>query len=192
MSPSPLKIRFSAPLRNVRAGSSREQMLCKSEVDHLLREQYLKGIDAGQKSLGQQLLQQRNDLLELQNGVLRSLQETLPRVVQDCEQALVGIALDIAKRVLGEVPMTVELVEAAVRSALNEIKGVAEYQVHVHPDDLNLLQAINSDLLPAAGAPVIFNADETISRGGCLVRTRLGTIDGRRETKWKRVEEALT
>lgn len=191
MSLSPLKIRFSAPLRNVRAGSSREQMLCKAEVDHLLREEYQKGIEAGQKSLGQQLVQQRNDLLELQNGVLRSLQETLPRVVQDCEQALVGIALDIAKRVLGEVPMTGEMVEAAVRGALNEIKGVAEYQVHVHPDDLILLQAINSDLLPATGAPVVFNPDETISRGGCLVRTRLGTIDARRETKWKRVEEAL-
>jgi flagellar biosynthesis/type III secretory pathway protein FliH len=36
-----------------------------------------------------------------------------------------------------------------------------------------------------------FQATDNVSRGGCLVRTNFGTVDGRRETKAALLKEAL-
>jgi flagellar assembly protein FliH len=169
----------------------REKLVSEERMEKLLEQKFQEGIEAGRKSLGEQLMQQRADLLEVQNGVLRSLQNSLPEVMRDCERALVGLAFDTAQRVVGELPLTGELVESAVKTALAELKGSVEYTVRLHPEDLALLERNQSGVLPSSGAGEIqFAADAGVSRGGCVVQTRFGMIDARRETKFERVREA--
>jgi len=189
---SPHKIRFHAPLRNIWAGTSRELLLTQAEVDERLRDQFQNGFDAGQKSLGEQLMQQRSDLLQVQNGVLKSLRESLPAVIQNCEQALAQLAIETVARVIGDIPISTEIVESALRLALEELKGTTEYVVHLHPADLELLVKNESDLLPKTSAsPISFSPDNSVTRGGCLVQTSFGVIDARRETKLARAREAV-
>jgi len=53
---------------------------------------YERGRLDGEKALNERLMQQRNELLELQQGVLKSLQQAVPQVMRDCEQALTALA----------------------------------------------------------------------------------------------------
>ena len=146
---------------------------------------YDRGLREGESALREQLLLQRNEFLELQRGVLESLRQAVPLVVHDSENALISLALEAARKLVAGLPISVEMVEAVVREALAQVEDSAEISVALHADDLALLQNEASPLLsPAAGAPKThFRFAPEVTRGGCLVHTRFGVIDARRETK---------
>ena len=152
-----------------------------------------RGVAEGEKNLSEQLLRQRSEILELQNGVLASLRNVLPRIVQQSEHTLIELAFEVAKKLVNDMPISRELVEAAVRTALSQVEETTEYHVSVHPDDLALLQQCQSPvLLPGPGNQAIhFIASTEVSRGGCLVQTRFGIVDTRRETKLEMVQQSL-
>jgi flagellar assembly protein FliH len=147
----------------------------------------------GEKRLADQLLRQRSQLIELQNGVLASLRQAVPQVVAQCESALIDLALEVARKLVSDLPISVEMVETAVRSAVAQAEQNTELDVLLHADDLALLRQCNSPvLLPAPGnASIRFHDSAEVSRGGCLVRTRFGEIDARREIKLELIRQSL-
>jgi flagellar biosynthesis/type III secretory pathway protein FliH len=154
---------------------------------------YERGRRDAEKALQQQLLQQRTDLMELQNGVLNSLRQVLPRVAGECESALVELALEAARKLVAGLPLSAEMVEAAVREALAQVQETTEFTVRLHPEDLELLRRAQSSTLPSQEncGPIRFEPSQEISRGGCLVQTRFGVIDARRETKFEMLTKSL-
>jgi len=152
-----------------------------------------RGLAEGEKRLGEQLLRQRTELLELQNGVLASLREAVPQVVRQSESALIQLAIEVARKLVGDLPVSAEMVEAAVRSALAQVEESAEFHVYLHADDLALLQKCNSPvLLPGPGNEAVrFQVSSEVTPGGCMVQTRFGVVDARRETKLELIRQSL-
>jgi flagellar assembly protein FliH len=152
-----------------------------------------RGVAEGEKRLSEQLLRQRGELLELQNGVLATLRQTIPQVIRKSESALIQLAVEVASKLVSGLPVTTEMVESAVRSALAQVQEATEFDVYVHADDLALLKQCNSPvLLPSPGHEAVrFHASDEVTRGGCLVETRFGLIDARRETKLKLIHQSL-
>ena len=154
---------------------------------------YERGLVDGEKRLSEQLLRQRAEVLELQNGVLASLRQAVTKVVRHSEAGVVALALEVARKLVSDLPVSVEMVEADVRSALAQAESNAEIQIFLHADDLALLQRSNSPvLLPGPGNESLhFHSSAEVTRGGCLVETRFGVIDARRETKLELVRQSL-
>ena len=154
---------------------------------------YERGLRDGASKLNQQLLQQRNEFLELQRGVLQSLTGAVTRVVRDSESALIALTVETAQKLVAGLPVTAEMVDAAVREGLSQVEEAAEIFVSLHPEDLALLQKVNSPLLaPVAGGPKIHvRSSSEVTRGGCIVQTRFGVIDARRETKVELLKKSL-
>lgn len=150
-----------------------------------LRAAYDRGRADGETQLGQQLVQQRAEVKQLFEGVVVSLRKAVPQVARDTEQHLVALALEIAQKLVGEIPVSVEVVEGVVKDALSQVEGATEFHVRLHPADLELLRKLESGLLnpQSEGGEVHFHASTEVTRGGCLVQTRFGVIDARRETK---------
>jgi len=165
--------------------------------DHLReREQaaYEKGCRDGERKLGEQMLQQRNEMVELQNGVLLSLRQALPQLIQENESALMNLALELAQKIVAGMPIDPAMVEAVVHEALQQANDAAGIVIKLHADDLALLRKHNSPLLnglPETGS-LRFTVSPEVTRGGCLVQTRFGQIDARRETKVEQLRLTLT
>jgi flagellar assembly protein FliH len=143
--------------------------------------------------LSGQLLQQRNETVELQRGILDSLRRVVPQVVQEGETALLSLALEAAKKMVAGLPINAEMVEAVVREALQQVEDTAEIIIQLHPDDLALLRQHNAPVLaglPETG-PLRFIGSTEVTRGGCIVQTRFGLVDARRETKIKQLRQTL-
>lgn len=165
--------------------------------DAFLREReqaaYERGRQEGEHALSQQLLQQRDHAVELQKNVLSSLGRAVPQVVRETENALIQLALDSAQKIVAGMPVTAEMVEAVVREAVRQAEGSAEITVQLHPADLALLRSHNAPVLhglPEAGT-LRFAGSSEVTRGGCLVQTRFGVIDARRETKVEQLRQTL-
>ena len=147
----------------------------------------------GERALNEQILSQRNETIELQRGILNSLSRALPQVAHEAETALIDVALEAAKKIVAGMPVDAALVESVVREALRQAEDTAEIVIQLHPDDLALLhqhQAKILDGLPETG-PLRFAHSTEIGRGGCLIQTRFGLIDARRETKIEQLRQSL-
>lgn len=186
-------IPFRQPLRDVRLLM---QVPVQNWNDFLRdREQaaYQRGQQDGERALTQQLLQQQGETGKLQNGVLQSLSQAIPQVVRETENALIQLALDAAQKVVAGMPITAEMIEAVVIEAVRQVEGTAEITVRLHPDDFKLLRLHHSSVLtglPESG-PLHFTSSSEVTRGGCLVQTRFGVIDARRETKLEQIQQTL-
>jgi flagellar assembly protein FliH len=185
-------LRLTEALRSVRFDSEPERRRA-AEMEERLRQRYDQGVQDGEKGLREQLCQQRRELLDLHQGVLQSLQQSLPQVRSECESALVDLALEVAQKLVADLPISREMVEGAIREALAHVEEVHDITVLLHEQDLDLLQRANAPVLLTAsgGAKLHFEASPDVTRGGCLVQTRFGVLDARRETKFELLKKSL-
>lgn len=185
-------LHLTEPLRDVRLAPSPSEPAPLPTADQL-KARYEQGVRDGEKALREQLLQQRHELLDLQQGVFNSLSQCLPKVRSECETALVELALEVAQKLIAGLPISAELVEAAVREALAHSEATQEMVVLLHAEDLALLQQVNAPVLLATvgGEKLRFEASPEVTRGGCLVQTRFGVLDARRETKFELLKKSL-
>jgi flagellar assembly protein FliH len=165
-------------------------------IDHAAEREeaaYERGRHEGENALREQLISQRNEMASLLNGVIESLRNTIPQLVQETENALIQLALESAQKIVAGMPIDPNVVDAVVREALQQVEDNTEVTVQLHPEDLALIQKHKSDVLKTASGvkPLQFAASAEVTRGGCLVRTRFGIIDARRETKLDQLRDAI-
>lgn len=186
-------IHFDRPLCDVR-------LLAESPAQdwqQFLREReqaaFEKGRREGESALNEQLIRQRNETVELQRGILGSLQAVLPQVIRESESTVIELAFETAKKIVASLPIDSAMVESAVREALHQCENTSEIVVQLHPEDLALLRQQQSPLLnglPETG-PIRFSSSIEVSRGGCVIQTKFGLLDARRETKIEQLRQSL-
>src|SRR5262249_31972753 len=128
-----------------------------------------------------------------EGGVLDSLRQSVAQVAHEAEQALVALALEVAQKLVGGLPISFEMVEAAIREALARVEETTDCHIYLHPEDWELLQQFHSALLVASPQPprLHFHRATEVSRGGCLVKTHFGVIDALRETKMELLRKSV-
>ena len=158
---------------------------------------YAKGRLEGEKLLQEQLLAQRQEIRDLQQGLFENLRQAVPGVVRDTEAQVVALALEVANRLVSGMPIDAVTVEAAIREALAQLKDTSECHVYLHPEDLKLMEAdtgTNASVKKGDqpfGPGLQLLADSSIERGGCVVKTRFGTVDAQRQTKFEQLKRRL-
>jgi len=135
-----------------------------------------------QKTVGERL-----DTLE------NNVQEQVQKRLRELEGELVEFAAEAAIRLVNDLPISTEILEASILDALKHCENDIEVSVHLNPADLKMLKESESELLSDSPHQrrVRYLKDEKVSRGGCLVETRCGVIDGRRETREKLLMETV-
>ena len=194
MNSSSETIKLPRPLRDVRpAGPAPVSGPSDPSTHDQWQASYDLGRIEGEKALSEQLLKQRADMHEIMSGVLNSLRQAVPQVVRDTENTLVSLALEVAQKLVSDMPISVPMIESAIRDALAQVEGTAQITVRLHPADLELLQKADSPVLASTDAPGEFRflGSPEVTRGGCLVQTRFGTVDARRETKFDLIKRSL-
>ncbi|HZR17980.1 MAG TPA: FliH/SctL family protein [Verrucomicrobiae bacterium] len=147
-----------------------------------------------ESSLRGQLTRQSAEIAHLQQGVLAALSSAVSQVINESETAVISLALEAARRVIADLPIEKNLIEAVVREALSQAEDSAELTVQLNPEDLALLRKHGSSVLEGMldKGPLRFVASGEVTRGGCLVQTRFGVIDARREVKFEQLAQALS
>lgn len=186
-------INLPQPLYDVRLSGSPRPAPVATADPRIEQEAYAHGRAEGEAAARTEFERQKAEFAALQNGILSSLKNSVGQVARECEGTLVALALEVARKMVAGLPINQSQVEASVREALEEVENKTAVRVQLHAEDLALLQDADSPLLrPASGSEqVTFEVSDTVSRGGCMVQTSFGTIDGRRETKFEVLRDTL-
>jgi flagellar biosynthesis/type III secretory pathway protein FliH len=184
-------IRFAQPPSEVELNAS-----WSGDVEKRIQERERAAAERGraeaQKLFGEQMIQQRQELMTLQDGILGALKDSIPGVVRDCETHLASLALEVARKLVDEMPVSAEMVEAAISTAMRQVEESSHYTIFVNPADLQLLETKTSSLLGGGETrKITVTASNEISRGGCIVETPFGRVDARRETKFDLLKNAI-
>lgn len=190
---SSFELRFAQRPRTVRVLGPAPSPSDRQLTRELEEQAFERGRRQGEKDLSEQLLRQRSELLALQSGVLESLRQVLPQMARECENTLVLLALQAAQKLVAGLPISAEMVEATVREAIARVEDTSEFTILLHASDLELLQRVNSPLLLAevGGERLHLRTGADVTPGGCVVQTRFGLMDGRRETKLELLRKSL-
>lgn len=157
------------------------------------QEAYARGVADGERALSEQLVRQRAELRDVQERLFAQLEGAIPQVIRDCEQALIAIAWETARKVVNSVEITPAMVEAALDEALSSLRQTGRVRVQLHAEDLALLERVNSPVLlrELGGERIRMEASPEVGRGGCLVFTDFGTVDARREVKLELLRQSM-
>src|SRR3954447_23044910 len=110
------------------------------------------------------------------------------------ERRAVELGLSLAAKVVaGAIEAEPERVVDAVRGALRGIVERERIIVLVNPEDLELVRASMEDVRNSLGGieHCEVQSERRVARGGCLVRTPVGDVDARVETKLERAREVV-
>lgn len=123
--------------------------------------------------------------------LLARAEERAARIVEEARQELTTLAVRMAEKILAqELRLHPEAVCSIAEQCLATWPDARNLRLRVSPEDLPLLQAA-LPRLGRAGARLQLQADASIGRGGCLLQTELGEVDGRLEVQLARLAEAL-
>jgi flagellar assembly protein FliH len=103
---------------------------------------------------------------------------------------MVQLALALARRVVHrEVSLDPTLVAAMAHVALERLGDAAPATIKLHPDDF---ATISGQRGPAwEGAQVTILPDPAVVRGGCVVESDFGTVDGQIDAQFEEMSRAL-
>jgi flagellar biosynthesis/type III secretory pathway protein FliH len=110
------------------------------------------------------------------------------------ERAAVELALQVAERVIaGAIEVAPERIVEVVRGALRTIIERERVTLLVHPDDLDLMRSGIDEITGSLGGIEHLEVQEErrVRRGGAIVRTRLGEVDARIDTKLERARSVV-
>lgn len=164
---------------------------------------FAEGRAAGEKSLGQEARQtaltearaEMSALLETLRGCLAEFDGQKRRALALAQTGIIRLAWQIARRVckcLAESPHADSAV-ANASAALEMAQHEHDLRLHLHPFDHAAIIELGPALakLGPRMKHVELVADETLSRGGCVLHLRDGTIDAGIDVQLDRVAEAL-
>jgi flagellar assembly protein FliH len=171
-------------------------------IEDLEQQAYCRGFDDGVRSGFEQGEKAGSEAvrLKLEHGLrscdlmLKELEGLRRKAAGEVESELVELALAVSRKIVQhEVGIAPEVVAGIVRQALNRVEQAARITIRLNPADVKLLSEISPPL--TAGRPdagrIALEADEGISRGGCLIETESGEVDARLERQFQVVEEAF-
>jgi flagellar biosynthesis/type III secretory pathway protein FliH len=116
------------------------------------------------------------------------------RAAEVCELHAIDLALRLAEKTLGAaLQARPEHVVDVVRGGLRRLLERDRVIVLVNPEDMELVRDATADLKAQLGGigELDVQAERRVSRGGAIVRTETGEVDGRLETQLERAREAL-
>lgn len=184
-------IAFDRPLAGaVLPGAGR--MMTEAEVAAKLEAAYRRGVDSARAAVDQKIVEMRADMEQLSDGVLSRLTTIEQSTLTQLREALPGLALDIARRLLAGYEPPADVVDRLCREAIEQLFPEREgLELTVSPRDAGLLEQISPEWLTRYPGLKI-QTDAALRPGDCLVRSRFGLTDARQETKLSVLAHGLT
>jgi flagellar assembly protein FliH len=185
-------IAFDRPLSGAVLPGSRGRSYTESELSARAEEAYRKGVDAAHALVDQKLVEMRVDMEQLSEGVLRKLTTIETSTTTQLREALPGLALEIARRLLAGYEPPAEIVEKLCHEALQQLFPERDgLELSLCPRDAALLEQVNPGWMSRYPGLKI-RQDAGLSPGDCQVRSRFGLTDARQQTKLTVLAHGLT
>lgn len=152
------------------------------------------GLRQGLEEARQQMAGQLREAADRSNALVAVAQQEVDRLLAEAEPKIIELVLAISRKVIyEEVAERPTVVLNLVRGALERVRDQDKINIHVSPDDYDLIMQARRDLQGVVGAErsLTVSADPVLERGGCLIETSFGTVEAGIDTQLEAIRQAL-
>ncbi len=141
-----------------------------------------------------QAQQQYQALIAESEETLEAARSEYRQSMAAMEADMVELVLDIARKAVGkQIDTQPDTILSVIRSALDDVTPTESVVVKVSSEDHEYVMAHLDRLI--ATLPFLceldIRKDASLSRGGCVIDTGRGTVDGSVETRMRQIEDAM-
>ena len=171
-----------------------ENQQASFDVARIEKSAYETGFHEGEKS-GQEIAEKKVEaMMKRYADTVLEIGKLKPALYAQVEKEVVRLALEVAKKIVHrEVHVDGEIVQTLIRVALSHVAIKSAVTVHLNPADYNYVheQRAASARPGDVNPEIVWLADKSIGRGGCLIETECGDVDARIEEEFREVERAF-
>ncbi len=135
-----------------------------------------------------------NDYIDHASSIIKQAEVDRRKRIEQTEPFLVELSVEIARKIIRhELNFDQQLLLQMVKETLKLSSELKEVTLAVHPDDYDLIRSRMDELksLISSQANLILLPDHSVTSGGCMVRTSLGTLDARVDTQLEEIKVVL-
>jgi flagellar assembly protein FliH len=163
------------------------------ERDSRIKQAYRAGYDAGHAACREAFAAQTEGAVGDFRAMVDDLVAQRRRLIKESEAAILKVACDIARRVVGKSAEIREgVILEVVRNALGHLKDSNNVTIMVNPRDHEVLAGCEAEWLEnARGGGIRLKQDVRIKRGGCLIEGESGCVEAQLDRQIDIIEKAL-
>jgi flagellar biosynthesis/type III secretory pathway protein FliH len=152
---------------------------------------YERGYGDAEALYQKQILEQRGEMAELQNGLLQSIDARHEELIAEINRNLPDIILAVVAKIWGGLELSADNLAGIVEDVLAELSpGGEKLDLYMHPADARLLRAYEKN--PEKTFPLLtIHEDENLQSGDVTLRSRFGHVDARIENKFRKIASEL-
>lgn len=190
-------IRTAADQRTAQA-----ETLCEEAEKRGFEEGFAKGheagLEAGRLAGHEAALKQTNEALEqLQTAWIAAANQwdsDRMRMLQEARESMLHVAVEMAQKIVHRVPQVdPTIVVDQVAQAVRHIADPQDAKVHVHPQDMAMIEEALPSILKKLGVAAHLHLieDTECEPGGCVVTAGSGRVDAQLDAQLQRLVEAM-
>lgn len=164
------------------------------EIDEIKEAAFQKGFLEGKRIGFESGSKKAEAAIDSLRQTLEQLANVRNDIHQEIEKEVTQLALSIARKIVcHEVKITQETVACVAREALSRVNNPGKIKIKLNPHDLQFIKNTRSQFSRFLGNVdhILFEAEESIQSGGCLIETDRGDIDARIEKQFQAIEESF-
>lgn len=158
------------------------------------QEGYEQGIEIGKEEGRRLVYDEYATALQQAAVILEEAPALKRRVIAEAEPFLLELAIEIARKVIGDhLAADKESIISFIRNALSRTQEYKTVTVAVSPDVYSYVQENRAKLLEVLDSQVEMTIipDDSITDGGVVIRTTMGSVDARVDTQLEEIKKAL-
>ena len=166
----------------------------KEKADLLEREAYEKGFAQGEKDgleLGEKKALKQVERIE---SLLIEINSLKQEIIEHYEKEILEIVFAIAQKVIHhQIRSDDKAIEGAVLGAMKLAAEKSEIILRVSPEDFDYVEKLRPEFFAKVKElkALTVTSDPSITRGGCLLESPYGDVDGRVETQLEKIHQCL-
>lgn len=184
-------ITLPMPVAGIAVEAYGEPAVSYAEAKAWEQRAHAKGYQEAEEFAQRQIVDMRNEFLFVQDALFKRIDEQFEELVSTVAKRVPDLVTAVVRRLWGGLVLTPASVHENLLSLLSEISPDGEHlEITMCKEDLALLKASDAGAMDALKGIVLVEG-EHLQKGDCLIQSRFGTLDGRIETKLKKVDEEL-
>lgn len=175
-------------------GGNQHGSVSPAEVSSREQAAYQKGLREAEERFRGQLDALSGQSARVLEKSLTEFEQLQRRIFADAEKQVAKLALEIAKKIVRrEVRIDEQIVLAMIKVAMSYVSDGRKIKVRVNPADLKVIHANfsrGSDF-ESSSPPPEWVADPAIERGGFVIESDVGMVDGRLGQQFQEIEKSF-
>ncbi len=184
-------VAFDRPLTGVSAPGLKGRVYTEAELAQATEAAYGRGVDDARGGADQQMVEFRADVEQLQDGVLKKLAVFESGLFAQVRDALPGLAVDIARRLLAGYEPPPDVVARLCEEALAQLFPEREnLELLLSARDADILTQVSPAWMERYPGLKV-RVDSSLVPGDCQVHSRFGLTDARGQVKLDALAHSL-